>query len=258
VTSGQRGAASSTSSNLFLQQLKHIHDALRHGRSSNNILVDLRFDEVALFLPSKHVYEVIYNRLGNDMLLWMPEIYRVKEHLFDCAPQDPLRDPNTGFSDCFSGVRPSIEFEEFGRKGGGGNRQQSAYVSFPRDNTGGLEIHVDSCVRLGINRARLAVRSSTNEDDESASFLMARVEKLKLTSIVGLERKPEIVLFSLAVKSGEVRYGSLDDFELEEFDRHFLCLEEVVRPTGMGSRAWHENQLSADSEDLLRSRLADG
>ena len=255
VTSGQRGASASASSNLFLQQLKYIREALSHGRDNHNILVDLRFDEVAVFLPSKHIYEVIYNRLGNDMLLWLPEIFRVKEHLFDCPLPDPLRDPNTGFSDCFSGVRPSIEYSG-GDQAEHAKTKQERYVSFPRDSSGGLEIHIDTCVRLGINRARLAVKSKCYDEDGNesgdASFLLGKVDRLKLKSIVGLERSPEIVLFSLCGRSGEIRHGRLDDFQLESFDRHFVCLHELVRPTGMGSRAWHESQLAADPGDLLQ------
>ena len=245
----------SSSSNLFLQQLKYIHEALRNGRSHHNIHVDLRFDEIALYLPSKRIYEVIYNRLGNDMLLWLPEIYRVKEYLFDCPLPDPLRDPDTGFSDCFSGVRPSIEYD-LGAEGRSEAETfamgQSSYVSFPRDKSSSLEIHVDTCVRLTVNRARLAVRGKAFVEDEGDYFLLGSVGKFKLTSVVGLERKPEISLFSLAVQTGEVRFGQLDCFDLALFDQHFQCLNEVVRPTGLGSRAWHENQLSEDPEHLLR------
>ena len=255
-SSSSRSKTQSSSSNLFLQQLRYIQEALRHGRSHNNLHVDLRFDEIALYLPSKRIYEVIYNRLGNDMLLWLPEIYRVKEYLFDCPLPDPLRDPDTGFSDCFSGVRPSIEYD-FG--GGGGPEAeasaamgQSSYVSFPRDKSSSLEIHVDTCVRLTVNRARLAVRGKAFVEGEGDCFLLGSVGKFKLTAVVGLERKPEIALFSLAVQTGEVRFGQLDCFDLALFDQHFQCLNEVVRPTGLGSRAWHENQLSEDPEHLLR------
>ena len=255
VSSSSRSKTQSSSSNLFLQQLKYIHEALRNGRSHNNIHVDLRFDEIALYLPSKRIYEVIYNRLGNDMLLWLPEIYRVKEHLFDCPIPDPLRDPDTGFSDCFSGVRPSIEYD----LGGEGRSEaeafamgQSSYVSFPRDKSSSLEIHVDTCVRLTLNRARVAVRGKAFVEGEGDCFLLGSVGKFKLTSVVGLERKPEIALFSLAIQTGEVRFGQLDCFDLALFDQHFQCLNEVVRPTGLGSRAWHESQLSEDPEHLLR------
>ena len=255
VSSASQTKTQSSSSNLFLQQLKYIHEALRNGRSHNNIHVDLRFDEIALYLPSKRIYEVIYNRLGNDMLLWLPEIYRVKEYLFDCPIPDPLRDPDTGFSDCFSGVRPSIEYD----LGGDGRSEaeafsmgQSSYVSFPRDKSSSLEIHVDTCVRLTVNRARVAVRGKAFAEDEGDCFLLGSVGKFKLTAVVGLERKPEIALFSLAVQTGEVRFGQLDCFDLALFDQHFQCLNEVVRPTGLGSRAWHENQLSEDPEHLLR------
>ncbi len=44
--------------------------------------VDIRLDDVSLVLPSKRMYEVIYNRLGNDLILWKPDYFRVLEHLY--------------------------------------------------------------------------------------------------------------------------------------------------------------------------------
>ena len=51
-----------------------------------------------MVLPGKHTYELIYNRLGNDMLLWLPMIFSVKEHLYNELFPDPLKDPDVGFS----------------------------------------------------------------------------------------------------------------------------------------------------------------
>ncbi len=67
---------------IFAKQLVHIREALDFGRRHNNILVDLRFNSVSLVVPSKHTYEVIYNRLGNDLILWKPSYFKVKEYLF--------------------------------------------------------------------------------------------------------------------------------------------------------------------------------
>ena len=48
----------------------NIKSALAHTINHNNIMIDIHLDEVSLVLPTKHLYELIYNRLGNDMLLW--------------------------------------------------------------------------------------------------------------------------------------------------------------------------------------------
>ena len=37
---------------------------------------------MSVVLPNKRLYEVIYNRIGNDMLLWLPEYMTAKEHIF--------------------------------------------------------------------------------------------------------------------------------------------------------------------------------
>ena len=82
----------------------HIKAALQNSLLHHNIMVDLVLDEVSLVLPNKHVYEVIYNRLGNDMLLWLPAIFSVKDVLYNQPLPDPLRDPDQEFSHCVSGL----------------------------------------------------------------------------------------------------------------------------------------------------------
>ena len=69
---------SGTDDSRILDEQRDIMDALHFGLRRNNLLIDLQFDDVSMLLPNKHVYELIYNRLGNDMLLWMPAIFRGK------------------------------------------------------------------------------------------------------------------------------------------------------------------------------------
>ena len=87
----------STNPNL-VEDSELVKEALEHGLVHNNLLIDLDFDEVSVVLPGKHTYELIYNRLGNDMLLWLPMIFSVKEHLYNELFPDPLKDPDVGFS----------------------------------------------------------------------------------------------------------------------------------------------------------------
>jgi hypothetical protein len=53
--------------------------ALRAALLRNNLLVDVKLDAVSLVIPNKRLYEVIYNRVGNDLLLWVPTYLAVKE-----------------------------------------------------------------------------------------------------------------------------------------------------------------------------------
>ena len=81
-----------------------LRQALEHGRLHNNLGLSLQFDELSLVVPNKHAYELIYNRLGNDLLLWTPVFLRVKQFLFHQPVPDPLRDPDAEFLHCPSGA----------------------------------------------------------------------------------------------------------------------------------------------------------
>ena len=69
--------------NQMIDEQINIKAALEHAINHNNIMVDIHFDEVSIVLPNKHLYELIYNRLGNDMLLWLPAIFSVKDVLYN-------------------------------------------------------------------------------------------------------------------------------------------------------------------------------
>ena len=107
----EQGQVSSNFNNSFLEQLKSIEEALISGSRRNNLLIDIRLDDIDVLLPSKRVYEVIYNRLGNDMILWLPEIFKVKEYLYNEKMLDPLADPDAGFSAMFSGTKEALTYQ---------------------------------------------------------------------------------------------------------------------------------------------------
>ena len=151
----------------------HIKAALDHSLVHHNILVDLVLDEVSLVLPNKHVYEVIYNRLGNDMLLWLPAIFSVKDVLYNQPLPDPLRDPDQEFSHCLSGLHttasPSlaienrlIEEEDRDEHETSAMMNRSIYQSFPKTGgkSGGLRIHTDTCVSLKLNKGHVCIGNS--------------------------------------------------------------------------------------------------
>ena len=80
--SGARGGAGGGSGHkmgAFLSQTQDILSALRAALLRNNLLVDVKLDAVSIVVPNKRLYEVIYNRVGNDLLLWMPNYMVVKE-----------------------------------------------------------------------------------------------------------------------------------------------------------------------------------
>merc|ERR1719319_2039456 len=130
---------------MFLQQQGDILAALRQAALKNNLLIDIRLDAVSLVVPGKRLYELIYNRLGNDMLLWVPQYLAVREQLFGERMPDPLHDDTSEFSSGFQGRPDALE----------GPRARST-TAFPKDRVeGALEIHTDTAVLLAVNQAQV-------------------------------------------------------------------------------------------------------
>ena len=103
----QGGAGSSRPG--FLQQQGDILAALRQALLKNNLLIDICLDAVSLVIPGKRLYELVYNRLGNDLLLWLPQYLAVKQHLYGERPADPLHDDTQEFSDGFQGRPEALQ-----------------------------------------------------------------------------------------------------------------------------------------------------
>ena len=238
----------------LLEEQGEVKSALEFGLCNNNLLIDLHFDDVSLLLPNKHVYEVIYNRLGNDMLLWIPSIFAIKEHLYNQAVEDPLQDPDMGFSRCFSGTRPdealkedqhydAIEYEENEDAFCNSTFSPHAnpYSHFPKSSKSGLSIHIDTCVSLAVTKAHIAVCSTAfypepncdkscdeysceekSSNKDSNCLFVANVEKLQLKCVIGLEKDPEICLLSVGIRDGNISFGPFLKENVKSFNSfHF-------------------------------------
>lgn len=247
-----------TTSNIFQKQKEYIEEALLLGQSRHNILVDLKLDDISVILPSKRIYELIYNRLGNEMILWQPEIFKVLEFLYHQPLFDPLQNPDHGFSTCFSGTKPSLDWQSK-------DDEQRPYVSFPRDNSATLEIHMDVCVLLSISKAQaviIAPKSDDESDQEHSNMtLVANVERFQLTAITGLEREPETVLLGLSLGDGCIKFGLIPkNMDLEKI--HFNSnpsanLDVLLKRTGFSERAWSESLNSSRIMKLTAKILFD-
>eukprot|EP00093_Oithona_nana_P001821 01821.XXX_5499_11495_1 [CDS] Oithona nana genome sequencing. len=246
----------------------HIKAALEHSLIHHNILVDLVLDEVSLVLPNKHVYEVIYNRLGNDMLLWLPAIFSVKDVLYNQPLPDPLRDPDQEFSHCLSGLttakslaienRLAEEEEEEDEE----VMNRSIYQSFPKtgSKSGGLRIHTDTCVSLKLNKGHVCIASSSPSND--VFFFVGVIDKLKLLTAVGLERDPEICLLSLNVQDAKMYFGPADANVVHDCNSHDFAARchfnefpspkvmPLFRSSTFKSRVW-PNSFHNQEQELL-------
>ena len=246
----------------------HIKAALQHSLLHHNIMVDLALDEVSLVLPNKHVYEVIYNRLGNDMLLWLPAIFSVKDVLYNQPLPDPLRDPDQEFSSCVSGLTNlALEhhkeldrvLEEHDSSEAAMNR--SIYQSFPKSRGQGLLIHTDTCVSLKLNKGHICI-AEAQTDTEEVFYFVGAIDKLKLLTAVGLERDPEICLLSLSVQEIKLYFGpsvgihhcNSHDFAAKLHFNEYPSpkVMPLFRSSTFKTRVWPSCGGSQDQQELLQ------
>lgn len=233
--------------NRIIEEQLNIKDNLDHSLSHNNIMVDISFDEVSIVLPNKHVYEVIYNRLGNDMLLWLPAIFSVKDVLYNQPLINPLTDPDQEFAHCISGNRTSsnLAIENQSEEMTG-----SIYGAFPKSKVpGSILIHTDTCVSLSLNRGHVTVSApSKGDEDTTVYFFVGEIDKLKLLTAVRLERDPEMCLLSLNVHDARVAFGpslgvhdsSSHDFVSKLHFNEFPSpkVQPLFRSSDFKSRVW--------------------
>jgi len=226
----------------FLQQQEDILAALKQAAVKNNLLLDIKLDAVSLVVPSKALYEVIYNRLGNDMLLWLPQYMAVKEHLYGEAVVDPLHDDAREFSGCFSGRQEALDPPP----------RPKHTTAFPKDRqTGSLEIHTDTAVLLSCNQAQLLVCVPMDTESDTLGLLHISAVGLSLVSAVGLDKEPEISIFTLRCAEGCVKYGLCAKTSLPaqlHFNPSLPGLSVLLTTNSYCDRAWPAR---ADTSDLL-------
>lgn len=243
------------------QRASVLRQALEHGRSKNNLSVDLKFDDLSIVLPNKHAYELVYNRLGNDLLLWTPVYLRVKQYLFHRPVSDPLRDPDAEFSYCISGIgqrtSPSSGAIEMHQS------SENLFDLFPKPSSPGLSIHTDTFVSLSVSKGFVAICSKVESSEEFSEFssghfiFSAILTKVELETCVGLERSPDVCLLSVAIRDGTIAFGRTTSSILNVRGIHFN-----PRPAGddgsqvlLGRTHWHQFGTASstdDSGDLLQ------
>ena len=228
----------------FLQQQEDIQAALRQARLKNNLMINIKLDAVSLVIPSKRLYEMIYNRLGNDLLLWLPQYMVVKSHIYGEKFQDPLHDDTHEFSGCFSGRPEALE--------AGQQERPRNTTAFPKDRqSGALEIHTDTAVTLVCNQAQLLVCLSVEGEEDSLGLLHVTALGLNLTSAVGLDKEPEISLLGLSCGEGCIKHGLVTRSSLPaqlHFNPALPGLSVLLTTNSYCDRAWPS---AREEQDLL-------
>jgi len=235
----------------FLQQQDDILAALKQAAIRNNLLLDIKLDAVSLVMPSKTLYEVIYNRLGNDMLLWLPQYMAVKEHIYGETVVNPLHDDAQEFSGCFSGRPEAIEPPP----------RPKHTTAFPKDRqSGALEIHTDTTILLNVNQAQLLVCIPMDTETDILGLLHISTVGMSLVCAVGLDKEPEISIFTLRCVEGCVKYGGCAKTSLPaqlHFNPSLPGLSVLLTTNSYCDRAWPQRPDNTDLLNLTAKVLLD-
>lgn len=93
---------------------KEINDFIRFATQSSQLQFEIHLPCASVQFPSKHMFELVYNRLSTDLLLWAPSAPKPKG-VPPTVVQDlssfPNFSPYPGFSMCKSGIQYESDFD---------------------------------------------------------------------------------------------------------------------------------------------------
>nr|CAI5847822.1 unnamed protein product [Callosobruchus analis] len=112
-----------------------INEFIRQTSACSKIQVELFLPTVSLQFKSKHVYELIYNRISNDFLLWSPSAPKPKSNIYESGNHSlysgfvrnvVVEGPDT-FTMCKSGIQYDSESDSGSESDGTSNIFYSTY-----------------------------------------------------------------------------------------------------------------------------------
>lgn len=91
---------------------KHeMEEFIRSASSSCKTKIEIFLPTISLHLKSKHIYELIYNRINNDLLLWEPSAPKQKVESFETSFSTyPNFDRKLNIPDTFGMCKSGIQY----------------------------------------------------------------------------------------------------------------------------------------------------
>ncbi|KAE8748880.1 hypothetical protein FOCC_FOCC004474 [Frankliniella occidentalis] len=116
---------------------KEIKDFIRYATQSSQLQFEIHIPCATVQFPSKHMFELVYNRISTDLLLWTPSAPKPKS-VPSAMAQDlssfPNFSPYPGFSMCKSGIQYESDSDSI-EDGDEGGMYYSVYDSRPRQKS---------------------------------------------------------------------------------------------------------------------------
>ncbi|KAL3285630.1 hypothetical protein HHI36_000162 [Cryptolaemus montrouzieri] len=88
---------------------EEVEEFIRQATESTRMHIDISLSAVKMQLVSKHVYELIYNRINNDLLLWESNAPKAKPKSTNYYEAYPNVMPDT--QDIFSACKSGVQYE---------------------------------------------------------------------------------------------------------------------------------------------------
>lgn len=86
---------------------EEINEFVQSTTENSRIQIEVRLPTVSMQLVSKHIYEVVYNRINNDLLLWEPSAPKPKVDKF-IRTTTFIQETQDTFAMCKSGIQYGI------------------------------------------------------------------------------------------------------------------------------------------------------
>lgn len=188
--------------------------------ANTKLVVEITLPNVCLFLPDKHFFEVLYNRLNNDLLLWEPiapspvttqEQFAVSQNM-DLNVFNQLNMAGDNFEMAKSGIQYDSDSD---------SDPDAPHYSihdsrYPRRKRSPVAQQSTLCLSLGINKGRLTAytqcldSSGVAMQDKHGEILL-QVSDLCLFTISKHNGDPNLQFLNILVNKGDVYHQACVD-----------------------------------------------
>ncbi|XP_054259234.1 autophagy-related protein 2 homolog A [Macrosteles quadrilineatus] len=156
---------------------------IKTASKNTKLQIQISLPKANVHFPSKHIYEVVYNRLSTDLSLWSP------------SPQGSggsvSSPPLSAFVSAFTMCKSAIQFESDSESEDGENQFYSAWETKP---TGRGTTQSRVTVNLSVGHGTVSLVTSVKNPDASSSsngHIQLLVKEVDLFAVTGFKGVPQ-------------------------------------------------------------------
>ncbi|XP_041353099.1 autophagy-related protein 2 homolog A-like isoform X2 [Gigantopelta aegis] len=163
--------------------------------SNTKMHVEITLPIVTAFLPSKNMFEIIYNRLNNDLLMWepmAPSPLKTKDSLYDMQPADlnVLNLCQHGYHETFEMAKSGLQYDS--DTDSDENFNYSIHESRRKKQPlNQRQLQSKLCVSLNIMKGKL-LAVVPNKEEKSHGEILVEVDDTVLFSVISYNGDPDL------------------------------------------------------------------